>query len=225
MPKTDLLDINGKKVRTINLPPEAFAAKVNPQLMAQAVRVYLANQRQAYPKTKTRAEINRTKAKWYRQKGTGRARHGSRAAPIFVGGGVAHGPTGEQNYKLKMPQKMKRAALFSSLTFKFKKGDILLVEGLEKIAPKTKEMREALEKLKANHPSGQKSQSPKRAKKLKIMLVLPQVFENVARAARNIKNVSLTPVNSLNTYEVLENEKIIFMVESIKKLKETFLKE
>jgi LSU ribosomal protein L4P len=138
MPKTDLLDINGKKVGTINLPPEIFAAEVNPPLMAQAVRVYLANQRKAHPKTKTRAEVNRTKAKWYRQKGTGRARHGSRAAPIFVGGGVAHGPTGEQNYQLKMPKKMKKAALFSALTSKFKEKEILVVKGLEKIEPKPK---------------------------------------------------------------------------------------
>jgi len=210
MPKVDLLTISGKKAGEINLPPRIFAAKINPQLVGQAVRVYLANQRKAYPKTKTRAEVNRTKAKWYRQKGTGRARHGSRAAPIFVGGGVAHGPRGNQNYKLKMSKKMKQAALFSALTSKFKNGDILVVKGLEKIEPKTKKIAEVFEKLKV------------KSQKSKIMLVLPQVLENVILAARNLENVSLTPVNSLNTYEVLATEKIIFIPQSIEKLKEIF---
>ncbi len=210
MPKADLLTISGKKAGKINLPSSIFAAKINPKLVAQAVRVYLANQRKAHPKTKTRAEVNRTKAKWYRQKGTGKARHGSRAAPIFVGGGVAHGPIGNQNYKLKMSKKMKQAALFSALTSKFKNGDILVVKGLEKIEPKTKKIAEAFKKLKI---SSQES---------KILLVLPQVLENVIRAARNLENVSLTPVNSLNTYEVLAKEKIIFMPQSIDKLKEIF---
>lgn len=215
MPKIDLLNISGEKVGKVNLPKEIFAAEINPQLMAQAVRVYLANQRKAHAKTKTRAEVSRTKAKWYQQKGTGKARHGARSAPIFVGGGVAHGPTGAESYKLKMPKKMKQAALFSALTTKFKNGDILVVKGLGKIEPKTKKMAEALEKFKI--------QSRSVGTKFKILVVLPQVLQNIVWAARNIKNVSLAPANSLNTYEVLNREKIIFMTESIDKLKETFL--
>jgi len=212
MPKTDLLDINGKKVGTINLPPEIFAAEVNPALMAQAVRVYLANQRKAHPKTKTRAEVNRTKAKWYRQKGTGRARHGSRAAPIFVGGGVAHGPTGEQNYQLKMPKKMKKAALFSALTSKFKEKEILVVKGLEKIEPKTKKMAEFLTKSKIQ------------STKSKILLVLPKMLENIILAGRNLENFEISYSADLNTYQVLASDKLIFLPESIDKLKEVFLK-
>jgi len=219
MPKSDLLDINGKKVGTINLPPEIFAAEVNPQLAAQAVRVYLANQRKAYPKTKTRTEVNRTKAKWYRQKGTGGARHGSRAAPIFVGGGVAHGPTGEQNYHLKMPKKMKKAALFSALTSKFKDGEVLIVRGLEKIEPKTKKMAEFLIKIKSfiSSTDGQK-------KKPKILLVLPKMLENVVLAGRNLENFEIVQAADLNTYQVLRNKKLIFLAESVDKLKEVFLK-
>jgi len=221
MPKTDLLDINGKKVGTINLPSEIFAAKVNSQLMAQAVRVYLANQRKAQPKTKTRAEVNRTKAKWYRQKGTGRARHGSRAAPIFVGGGVAHGPTGKQNYQLRIPKKMRRAALFSALTSKFKDGGILIVKGLEKIEPKTKKMTEVLEKFQISRLK----QRGKQAKsKIKILLVLPKVWENIILAGRNLENFEIVQTTDLNTYQVLRNEKLIFLAESIDKLKEVFLK-
>jgi len=212
MPKTDLLDINGKKVGTINLPREIFAAEVNPPLMAQAVRVYLANQRKAHPKTKTRAEVNRTKAKWYRQKGTGRARHGSKAAPIFVGGGVAHGPTGEQNYQLKMPKKMKKAALFSALTSKFKEKEILIVKGLEKIEPKTKKMAEFLTKSKIQ------------STKSKILLVLPKMLENIILAGRNLENFEISYSADLNTYQVLASDKLIFLPESVDKLKEVFLK-
>src|SRR5579884_516617 len=87
-----VVGITGKSAGNITLPKEIFGAKVNPQLMSQAVRVYLANQRQGNAATKTRGEINMTTAKWYRQKGTGRARHGAKSAPIFVKGGVAHGP-------------------------------------------------------------------------------------------------------------------------------------
>jgi len=211
MPKTDLLDINGKKVGTINLPPEIFAAEVNPKLMAQAVRVYLANQRKAQPKTKTRAEVNRTKAKWYRQKGTGRARHGSRSAPIFVGGGIAHGPTGEQNYKLKMPKKMKKAALFSALTSKLKEKEILVVRGLEKIESKTKKMAETLEKFQIPNS------------KL-ILLILPKLLNNIVLAGRNLKNLEITQANDLNAYQVLASDRLIFVPEAIDKLKEVFLK-
>jgi len=216
MPKADLLDINGQKVGKISLPTEIFAAEINPQLMNQAVRVYLANQRKVHPKTKTRAGVNRTKAKWYRQKGTGRARHGSRAAPIFVGGGVAHGPTGEQNYKLKMTKKMKRAALFSALTSKFKEGSILVVKGLEKIEPKTKKMAEILEKF----------QIPIRqpADKFQILLILPKLFKNIVLAGRNLKNLEIAQATDLNTYQVLAIDRLIFFPESIDKLKEVFLK-
>lgn len=214
MLKLNLIDITGKNAGTIGLPKEIFAVKVNPELMAQAVRVYLANQRTAGAKTKTRAEVNRTKAKWYRQKGTGKARHGSRAANIFVGGGIAHGPTGGQTYKLKMSQKAKKAALFSALTDKLKNKKILVIEGLEKVKPKTKEMAKTLEKLqpKADRPRAEK-----------ILIVMPKVIDNVIRAARNIEGVSLEQANLLNTYEVLNNKEIIFMKEGIDKLKETFL--
>lgn len=214
MPKIDLLDTKGKVLKKISLPEEIFGAKINPQLMAQAVRVFLANQRQATAKVKTRAEVNRTKAKWYRQKGTGRARHGSRSAPIFVGGGVAHGPTGEQNYSLKISKKMKRKALFSALTSKLKNKEILVVEGLLKTKPKTKDFFAILKNLKLVD----KKEIPK------LLLVLPEKVESIVLASRNIKNLEILRAGDLNTYQVLNNQKIIFLPESINKLKEVFLK-
>lgn len=216
MPKLDLLTISGEKSGTVSLPKEIFAAKINLPLMAQAVRVYLANQRKAHAKTKTRSEVSLTKAKWYRQKGTGRARHGSKTAPIFVGGGIAHGPTGQENYKLKLSQKMRKMALFSALTSKLKDKNILVVKGFERVEPKTKKMAEILAKLKVK--------SEKKDKKaLKILIIIPGVLANLHRAARNIEGVSLVRADLLNTYEILNNEKIIFTKESLEKLKENFL--
>jgi len=219
MLKVDLYTINSTKSGQIELPKEIFGAKINQPLMAQAVRVYLSNQRQALARVQTRSEVNRTKAKWFRQKGTGRARHGARSAPIFVGGGKAHGPTGEQNYCLKMSKAMKKKALFSALTSKFKSDDILVIKGLEKIEPKTKNMTKIIKNLKISRGAG----SGSARKNSKLTLILPQKLDNVTRAARNIPKVNLIQAALLNTYEVLNGGKLIFMKESIDKLKQTFL--
>jgi len=219
MLKVDLYTINGTKSGQIELPKEIFGAKINQPLMAQAVRVYLSNQRQALARVQTRSEVNRTKAKWFRQKGTGRARHGARSAPIFVGGGKAHGPTGEQNYCLKMSKAMKKKALFSALSAKLKDKEIIIVKGMEKVEPKTKKMSKIIENLKISRGAG----SGSARKNSKLTLILPQKLDNVTRAARNIPKVNLIKAALLNTYEVLNGGKLIFMKESIDKLKQTFL--
>ena len=224
MLKIDLYTINSTKSGQIELPKEIFGAKINQPLMAQAVRVYLSNQRQASARVQTRSEVNRTKAKWFRQKGTGRARHGARSAPIFVGGGKAHGPTGEQNYCLKMSKAMKKKALFSALSAKLKDKEIIIVKGMEKVEPKTKKMSEILENLAKNWKL--EISIPKESRgagNWKLTLVLPQKLDNVTRAARNIPKVNLIQAALLNTYEVLNGGKLIFMRESIDKLKQTFL--
>jgi len=208
MPKVDLYTLSGTKSGQMEIPKEIFAAKINEPLMAQAVRVYLSNQRKAQAKVKSRGEIVLTTAKWFRQKGTGRARHGARSAPIFVGGGVAHGPTGEQNYQLKMPKKMKKQALFSALTSKFKTNEVLVIKDLAKIEPKTKKMETILEKL---------------AKDNKATIILSEKLENVARAARNLKGLNLSQANQLNPYEVLNGGQLIFMKEAVEKLKEKWI--
>jgi large subunit ribosomal protein L4 len=213
MPKIDLYTSTGKKSGQLDLPKEIFAAPVNEQLMTQAVRVYLSNQRRAGAKTKTRGEIRGSTRKIWRQKGTGRARHGDRYAPIFVGGGRAHGPTGEENYKLRMSKPMKRRALLSALTSKLKDKKVVAVKGLAKIEPKTKEMAKVIDSLKLNK------------KDKKILLVLPKILKNVLRAAGNITEVELVQANQLNTYQILNCDQIIFMEKSINRLKETFLAE
>lgn len=212
MPKVDVLTPTGRKSTKIDLPKEIFAAKIDEDLMAQAVRVYLSNQRRARAKVKSRGEVRGSRRKIWRQKGTGRARHGDRYAPIFVGGGRAHGPTGKENFRLKMSRKMKRRALFSALTSKFKAGDVLVVKDLEKVEPKTKSMAAVLVKV-----------APQEGKaKRKLTLILPSVLTRVMRAARNIEGVAITQANLLNTYEVLNGGKLIFMPTSLTVAKETF---
>jgi len=211
MPKLVVYNTKGEKQSTLSLPEKIFAAPVNPQLMAQAVRVYLSNQRQARAKTKSRGEVAISTRKIYRQKGTGRARHGSRNAPIFVGGGIAHGPRGNQNYRLRLPKKMKRKALFSALTAKLQDKKILAVKGLEKLEPKTKHFHQLFLKL-------FKKQPPRH-----LLLVLPQPLSSVTRGARNLPFVQIVSANQLNTYQVLRADSLVFMPETIKALKETFL--
>ena len=231
MAKIDVLTLTGRKSGKMELPEEIFAVRVNPQLIAQAVRVYLANQRRAKAKTKTRGEVSGSRRKIWRQKGTGRARHGDRYAPIFVGGGVAHGPTGKENYRLRMTKKMKRRALFASLTRKFKNKEILVVKGLEKIEPKTKKMMRVLKDLKLDSlpfsdRARKKRKTSSQTKKGKmISLILPRNLENVIRAARNIPTLRLLQADQLNTYEILRSNRLLFMKDSIAKLKETFLKD
>ena len=210
MAKVDIYDLKGKKSGQATLPKEIFEAKINKPLMAQAVKVYLGNQRKARAKTKTRGEIRGSTRKIYRQKGTGRARHADRYAPIFVGGGVAHGPTGKENYQRKMSKKMRHLALFSALTSKLKVKEIMVISGLAKVKPKTKEMAKSLFSL--------------QKEKCKISVVLPETLENVIRAGKNIPNLNLIQAKQLNTYQVLNAGQLIFMKESIIVLKKVFLK-
>lgn len=207
MPRVNVYAVTGTATGKMTLPDNIFAAKVRPTLMAQAVRAYLSNQRRARAQARTRAEVSGSGRKIWAQKGTGRARHGDQYAPIFVGGGVAHGPAGNQNYKLKMPQKMRRQALFSALTSKLKDNELMIVGGLAKIEPKTGKLVKIFAKLKINPPA-------------KVMIVLPKILENVSRAARNIEGVKMATADSLNPYEILNGGKIIFMKEAVEGLKE-----
>ncbi|MBL7150587.1 50S ribosomal protein L4 [Candidatus Microgenomates bacterium] len=222
MPRIDIYNIKEEKTGKIQLPEEFFGAVVNKQLMAQAIRIYLANQRKARAKTKTRGQVTGSGIKIYRQKGTGRARHGDRYAPIFVGGGVTHGPRGIKNRRLKMSKKMRRKAFFSALTSKFKEKKIVVIKDLEKINPKTKKMAKVLDKIINRKPATLKTQKKKKTQK--ILLILPNVLENVMRAGRNIPSLKTIQAKQLNTYEVLNGGLLVFMKSSIKTLKETFSK-
>lgn len=216
MPRIDIYNTKGEKSGKLTLPKEIFAASVNKYLIAQAVRVYLSNQRKARAKSKSRGQVQGSGRKIYRQKGTGRARHGDRYAPIFVGGGIAHGPKGIENWQLKMPKKMKRLALFSALTDKLKEKEIIVVEGLEKVKPKTKAMVKVIQNLKLKMKNGRLRQ--------KVLLILPQTIESVSRASRNIAKLKLIQADLLNPYEVLKGGKLVLTKPAVKVIKETFLK-
>ena len=207
----DFFDTKGKVAKTLDLPKEIFGAKVNDKLMAQAVRVYLANQRSGTAKTKDRGEVHGSTRKIWRQKGTGRARHGSKKAPIFVHGGIVFGPT-PRDFSLKLAKKMKRLALFSALTAKLKKGEIKGISGFEKLAPKTKIVAASIKNLGINDK--------------KILLVMPsssKEFENFYRGSRNIEGLKILNANLLNVYEVLDNKLILLMADALKVMENTFL--
>lgn len=206
----DVVDINGKSIESIKLPEEIFGEKENKKLISQAIRVYLANQRQGTVSTKTRGEVQGSTRKIYRQKGTGRARHGGIRAPIFVKGGIAHGPK-PRDYSLSLSKKMRKQALFSSLSAKVIDKNIKVVSGLEKIEQKTKLFSKFIKSLLIKENE-------------KVLLVTPEKLENVYKAARNMEGVSIVSANMLNTYEVLNNKTIIFMKSAIQTLEKVFLK-
>lgn len=204
-------DIKGKEINQIELPKEIFNYKVNKSLIAQALRVYQFNQRQGTASTKTRGEVIGSTRKIYRQKGTGRARHGSIKAPIFVGGGVAGGPK-PKKYSLKITKKQKRKAIFSGLTFMFKNKKII---GLDKktltIDSKTKYITQFLKSLNLINK--------------KIVFILPKMEKNnFVLAARNIQGVNIIDVKSLNIFQVFNYDRLIFFEDSIEIIKNHFLK-
>lgn len=208
-----VFDIKGKVAGHIELPSEIFGAKINNPLMSQAVRVYLANQRQGTVKTKDRGEVNKTTKKIWQQKGTGRARHGSKRAPIFVGGGLAFGPK-PRDLSLSISKKMKTLALFSALSSKLKDNEIKIVKGLETVTPKTKIMSGVLKSLGIQDDK-------------KVLLIMPKAggeSQNVYRASRNIEGVEILSANTLNAYRILDNELILLMKDSIDVIKDTFVK-
>ena len=197
---------DGKSAGKMSLPKELFAAKINNVLMAQAVRVYLANQRVGGASTKTRGQVEGSTRKIYRQKGTGRARHGGIRAPIFVGGGIVFGPS-PRDYTLAFPKKMRRAALASALTSAFGEGKMIVVDGLGGVR-KTKIMAKSLQNVGVTGPA---------------LFVTGHGTEIGTRSARNIDNLDTLPAQNLNAYTVLSHQKLVFMKEAIDLLKQTFV--
>jgi len=190
----NLYDTTGKITSKIEVP-KAFSVDVDPALIALAVRVYLANQRQATSKVKTRGEVNRTTKKVWKQKGTGRARHGSRGAPIFVGGGVAHGPSGNQEYGLKLPKKMRQKAIIMAMAQSIIDDKVIVIDGLESIKSTTKSVHSLLNKLELENS--------------KTLCLLDQPIKDFIQGSKNIKNISVSQAKRTNVFEILSAQKII----------------
>jgi large subunit ribosomal protein L4 len=184
----------GDQIGTLELPADIFEVEVNVGLMHQAYVRQMANARLGTHKTKSRGEINRTKAKWYRQKGTGRARHGARSAPIFVGGGVAHGPR-PRDYSKKMPRKMRRQALRSALSALAADGQIVVVDQLALDTPNTKVMDGILYNLVG-------------AENTALVLVAER-SEAIERSVRNLPNARTLRASYLNVRDLLSHDRVI----------------
>lgn len=208
--KLTIYNLSGQNVGEFTLPKSIFEAKINPQLVAQAIRVYLNNQRTAHAVVKHRGEIAGTTKKMYPQKGTGQARHSTAKAPQFVGGGSAHGPRGDQFPRLSMSQKMRQAALRSLLSTFAKNKAIIVVDKLSPIEAKTKTGAAFIKKLGATDSS--------LAKCRKIALITNRSFDTVTRAFGNLTQVNLLSVKSLNTYQLSKHDCLLFTLASLHKL-------
>jgi large subunit ribosomal protein L4 len=173
--------------------------------MHEVVKAYLANQRQGTQSALTRAEVRGGGIKIYRQKGTGRARHSSNRAPIFVHGGVVFAPK-PRDYRISVNRKVKRLAMKSALSGKVNENELVVFDALDISAPKTKEMIKA---LKANSIE-------------KALIVLPEKNETVERAARNIPGVKTTLVGTLNVYEILKYKTLILTRDALAKIEEVY---
>lgn len=200
-----VVDASGKAAGTVTLASELFGAKVNKDLLAQSVRVFLANQREGGARSKTRGMVEGSSRKIYRQKGTGKARHGSIRAHIFVGGGVVFGPV-PRDYHLKMTKQMRRGALVSALSAK--KSDVIIMDGLESLG-KTKLIAGALTAADATD---------------KILLVVPQGSTGLIKAARNISSVDIIGAKDLHPYAVVTHKKIVFTKAAMEESKTHFTK-
>ena len=199
-----IFDLKGKSVGIITLPREMFGQKPNPSLLAQAIRVYRARHIPHSAHTKTRGEVRGGGAKPWKQKGTGRARAGSRRSPLWVGGGIVFGPRGQAR-ELTLPKKMRRQALIQALSDKAKDGNIKVISSIEKIQPKTKLIANLLEKLSIRDQN--------------TLLVISQKNQNVKLATRNIPQVSVDLAQNLNAYEVLKNNQLLISKEAVNSFK------
>ena len=202
MPAIEVRDVRGKVLTERELPAELFDAAVNVPVMHQVVVAGMAAKRAGTHSTKTRGEVAGGGAKPWRQKGTGRARHGSIRSPIWTGGGVAHGPK-PRDYSMRVNKKMKRAALRSALTDALRSGKLAVVDGLSFDAPRTKD---ALEVLSALGVEG------------RVLLVLDAPDEAVEKSFRNLAGVKIDYAGNLSTYDLLYADRVVMTTDALDEL-------
>ena len=194
--KVDVVNIEGKKVKSVDLSATIFEAPINNSLMHQAYVRQMANARLGTHKTKTRSEVSGGGRKPWRQKGTGRARQGSIRSPHWVGGGAVHTPQ-PRDYSQKMPRKMRRAALRSALSAKASEQEIVILDEIKLAEPKTKEIAEIMKTL-----AGESS----------VLLVMPgkdEESENIYQAANNLPDLKLLMANYMNVRDLLGYDMVV----------------
>ena len=206
MASIDVLDIKGKKVSTIDINENIFSNDFNNDLVHRVIVAYLSNQRQGNQSAKTRSEVRGGGKKPWRQKGTGRARHGSSRSPIWVGGGITFAPK-PRSYRKNTNKKEKREAMKQILGFKLREGSIVVVDKLPFNEIKTKPVAEALNTLVGEE---------------KVLVLLPEANDIILNSAKNIAKTEVKYVNEVNAYELLNNKKIVMTVDTVKKLEEVF---
>jgi large subunit ribosomal protein L4 len=206
MPKVALYNVLGEQVGDIELNDDVFGIDINTHVMYEAVKVYLANQRQGTQSAKTRSEVRGGGRKPWRQKGTGRARQGSIRSPQWKGGGVVFAPK-PRDYSMKLPKKIRRLALKSAFSAKAQCDEIIVLDALAMEAPKTKEMLKVLGNLKVGK---------------KALVVTTDKDENVVLSARNIPGVKTAQVSTLNVYDILNHDAFIITKDAVNKVEEVY---
>lgn len=206
MPKVDLYNMDGEVVGDIELSDNIFNTEINEAALHLVVVNQLANKRQGTHSTKTISEVRGGGAKPWRQKGTGRARHGSIRSPLWTKGGIVHGPK-PRSYRFSIPKKVKRLALKSALTSKVRENNIIVLDELKFDEIKTKKMVNVLNNLNI---------------KTSTLIVLPEKNEIVEKSARNIPGVKTALVNTINTYDILKYEKFLITKDAVAKVEEVY---
>jgi large subunit ribosomal protein L4 len=208
-------NLKGEKVQTINLCEEIFGREINIKLLHEVVISQQSNRRQISAKTKGRGEVSGGGIKPWRQKGTGRARHGSIRSPLWIGGGVTFGPTTERNFKKKINKKKKQIALFMALSSKVKDAELCLIDNLQIEGVKTKMTVDFL----SNLPLGWDKKSKKNKS---VLFALCREEKNVILSSRNIPRVKTMPVVNLNTLDILSSKYLLLSLAGVKEIEEHF---
>jgi large subunit ribosomal protein L4 len=201
MPKVNVLNEQAQSVGEIELADDVFAATIKPHLHWEVVRNQLANRRAGTHSTKTRTTVSGTTKKAVRQKGTGGARHGSRKSPVYVGGGVAHGPH-PRDYSYVVPKQVRRAALCSAISTRFSGGDMLVIEDPSFEKARTSRAAKALNALGAH----------------KALVVTGVENENLHLSVRNLRSAKYIRAEGLNVFDVLKYDKLVLTVEGARAL-------
>ena len=206
--KLDKLNIDGKK-ETIEVLDQIFSTKINKKLINNVLYITNANYKGRHAKTKQQNEVSGPTSKIYAQKGTGNARHASRKAPIFVGGGVAHGPKGELSYKKrKLNKNEKRLSVASLISEKKKNNNLVVFSDFVKEIKKTKEMNGILQKFEISNS----------------LIILDKSSKGkIEKSIRNIPNVKVTDVNHFSAFDIVKFKKVVFTESSVKELEKRYL--
>jgi len=204
--QADVTTLDAKKAGTVELPDDVFGLEPRPDILARMVRYQLAKRRAGTRSVQDRSEVSYVGGKIYRQKGTGRARHGSRRAPIFRGGGKAFGPK-PRSHAIDLPKKVRALALKHALSTKAKSEAILVIDTCELKEPKTKDLKARFSKLGLGSA---------------LIVDGAEVQEAFAKAARNLPNVDVLPVQGINVYDILNHEKLVLTKAAVEALEARF---